>query len=408
MYHPYQNHTVKRLPAFKHPVFTLHIVIVILAFPFRNEAYNNKLFIDPGDIADSLLPILLQDDSNKISLFEKSVAENSTSKFDGENYFDIIFRYRDASLLPVFNTIATTEDTHPFFRISAIYVIGETGSEKDLQRLFELWQREKNELVREYIASAIGKIAGVSAIPLLNQMFTKESNEYVRKTLTASINRARGNRRIKIAYLPLYDTTGYRRLKTFPSESPQTEFGLIARKKIDISLSHYIPLAKDCIFPHMQYKMCQSVYDKVNQPFTSFALEGVSHVGEDSGWLFEGMPVHSIMDGRVVLFQHEESWGCLVCIESQLEDRSTVCTYYGHLSGNLDVYVGKIVKKGDKIGEIGPSFSFQNGGYRSHLHLGIEKAPIGNAVIAGYSEDVEHWYNPVDFIKRYGRETIAK
>lgn len=126
------------------------------------------------------------------------------------------------------------------------------------------------------------------------------------------------------------------------------------------------------------------------------------HVGEDSGWLFDGMPVHSIMDGRVVLIQHEESWGCLVCIENILPDSQVVCTYYGHLSSNLDVTVGKLQQAGDKIGEIGPAFSLENGGYRSHLHLGIEKDSIGNAVIAGYDERIDRWYNPVDlFLRKY-------
>jgi murein DD-endopeptidase MepM/ murein hydrolase activator NlpD len=129
---------------------------------------------------------------------------------------------------------------------------------------------------------------------------------------------------------------------------------------------------------------------------------GVCHVGEDSGWLFAGMPIHSIMDGWVVLIQHEESWGCLVCVESMLPDNQIVCVYYGHLSSNIDVTIGKILKAGDIIGEIGPPFTLENGGYRSHLHLGIEKASIKNAVIAGYDEYIAHWYNPVEFIRNDG------
>jgi murein DD-endopeptidase MepM/ murein hydrolase activator NlpD len=81
-----------------------------------------------------------------------------------------------------------------------------------------------------------------------------------------------------------------------------------------------------------------------------------------------------------------------------LPNKQIVCAYFGHLSSNLDVTVGKILKAGDKIGEIGPSFSLENGGYRSHLHLGIEKASIKNAVIAGYDENIAHWYNPIEFI----------
>ncbi len=111
------------------------------------------------------------------------------------------------------------------------------------------------------------------------------------------------------------------------------------------------------------------------------------------------MPVHAVMDGRVVLIQHEESRGCLVCIESRLRDNRPVCACYGHLSCNLDVYLGKTVKAGDKLGGIGPPFTLQNGGYRAHLHPGIEKASIGNALITGYHEDIDHWYDPIRFIR---------
>jgi hypothetical protein len=246
------------------------------------------------------------------------------------------------------------------------------------------------------------KIADSTHVSLLESITKTEKNAYVRKTLEAGISIANGGRRTRITYLPLFDTTQFRRIKTYPSEKPSVEFKLTARKKIDTTVSHYIPIAKERIFPHMQYKKCRSIYEKVKQPFASFGLPGVCHVGEDSGWLFAGMPIHSIMDGRVVLIQHEESWGCLVGVECMLPDSQIVCVYYGHLSSNIDVTIGKMLKAGDNIGEIGPPFTLENGGYRSHLHLGIEKASIKNAVVAGYDENIDHWYNPVEFIRNNG------
>jgi len=68
------------------------------------------------------------------------------------------------------------------------------------------------------------------------------------------------------------------------------------------------------------------------------------------------------------------------------------------LSSWLDVYIGQEVTKGDKIGEIDPPFTFQNDGYRSHVHLGIEKAAYTDAIVAGYHPNIEHWYDPVAFI----------
>jgi hypothetical protein len=52
------------------------------------------------------------------------------------------------------------------------------------------------------------------------------------------------------------------------------------------------------------------------------------------------------------------------------------------------------------IGVLGPAFSFENGGYRAHLHLGIEKSTHEKALVAGYNDNVSHWYDPVDFMTR--------
>lgn len=364
----------------------------------KASRFENALHIDPANINDSLLPIVIEADDKKTLQFEADLKQYGLNGITATAYLDIIFRYRDQALLPIYFSLLKLRNLHPYFKISAIYVIGETGSPDYFNNLHAFWQKEKNDLIREYMASALGKIADSSHIPLLQTMAKAEKNAYVHKTLESAISRAKGGRRTRITYLPLFDTTGFRRIKTYPSEQSSVEYSLVARKKIDTTAAAYIPMAQDRVFPHMQYKKCRSIYDKVKQPFTSFALPGVWHVGEDSGWLFAGMPVHSIMDGRVVLILHEESWGCLVCIESMLPNRQIVCAYYGHLSGNLDVTVGQVLKTGDKIGEIGPSFSLENGGYRCHLHLGIEKASINNAVIAGYSEEVARWYNPVEFI----------
>jgi murein DD-endopeptidase MepM/ murein hydrolase activator NlpD len=363
------------------------------------HGFPTVLLVDPAAIADSLLPITIEPDDRKFRQFESEIAQDGLDKVKIDSYLDILFRYRDPTLLPLYFALLQRQDLHSYFKAMAIYVIGETGGHGDFDRLYQFWRSEQNDLVREYIAAALGKIANSSHIPLLNKMAAIEKNGYARTTLEAGIRRAKGNRRTRIAYLPSYDTIRFRKLKTYPAEKTSPETYLLARKKIDTAVSRFVPAATDCIPPHQQYKQCRSIYDKVKQPFYSFGLPGVFHVGEDSGWLFAGMGVHAVMEGRVALIQHEESWGCLVCVESALPDKTVVCAYYGHLSSNLDVTVGQIVKMGDRLGEIGPPFSLENGGYRSHLHLGIEKAPIGTAVIAGYDEHIGHWYDPVTFIK---------
>ncbi len=63
--------------------------------------------------------------------------------------------------------------------------------------------------------------------------------------------------------------------------------------------------------------------------------------------------------------------------------------------------MGDTVKTGDRIGQIGNSVSYENGGYWAHLHLGIEKKSFDNAAISGYDRDTLDYENPISFIKKY-------
>jgi murein DD-endopeptidase MepM/ murein hydrolase activator NlpD len=167
-----------------------------------------------------------------------------------------------------------------------------------------------------------------------------------------------------------------------------------------------LQIAKRCIYPHQQYKSNKKSYEFLNYPLVSFGFEdqhwGI-HVGEDSGWLFSGMSVHSIMDGIVAKIQYIPTWGVLIAIQSRLCDSSIVTAYYGHLSCTINVAIGDLVKVGDKISEIAPSFTYSNGGYFSHLHLGVEKSDAHSAIIKGWYDSTENWYSPISFVANYGK-----
>jgi murein DD-endopeptidase MepM/ murein hydrolase activator NlpD len=123
----------------------------------------------------------------------------------------------------------------------------------------------------------------------------------------------------------------------------------------------------------------------------------VFHVGEDSGWELEGLPVHSITDGYVVLIQHESSWGTLIAIESRISKNMFITTFYGHISECIDVTVGDFVTAGSKI-EIGAALTLANGGYRPHLHLGISPVEYEKSLITGFYSHTKYWLNPVSFL----------
>lgn len=123
------------------------------------------------------------------------------------------------------------------------------------------------------------------------------------------------------------------------------------------------------------------------------------HIGVDCGWLLEGLPVHSISDGIVKKIQHESSWGVLIAIESVDSTYGPLTFFYGHLGYQIEVTPGDLVKAGQIIGRIGNNVSISNGGYWSHVHVGIEKSTYQNARIMGYDTDLDHYVSVYDLLK---------
>ena len=62
-----------------------------------------------------------------------------------------------------------------------------------------------------------------------------------------------------------------------------------------------------------------------------------------------------------------------VVVEHLLPGGERFCSLYAHLSPFVCVAPGDVVAKGQKIGAIGRSFSWENGGYIAHLHFAIHE-----------------------------------
>lgn len=98
------------------------------------------------------------------------------------------------------------------------------------------------------------------------------------------------------------------------------------------------------------------------------------HIGLDL-WIKAGTSVLSALDGKIHSFQNNTAhgdYGPTIILEHQIEDQ-TFYTLYGHLSleSLAEKKVGQLVKKGEKIAELGkPPI---NGDYAPHLHFQIIK-----------------------------------
>ena len=112
-----------------------------------------------------------------------------------------------------------------------------------------------------------------------------------------------------------------------------------------------------------------NAYDKIGN---SGRESRTIHLGVDF-WLPSGTPVHSVLEGKVVLAINDagtKEYGGLVILRHTTDDFEFY-TLYGHLSvaSVTKHVVGDIIKKGEKIGELGNSH--ENGNWVPHLHFQV-------------------------------------
>ncbi len=99
------------------------------------------------------------------------------------------------------------------------------------------------------------------------------------------------------------------------------------------------------------------------------------HVGDDVAWQVDHRAVVAIGAGAVRRVSHVQSWGYIVIVEHKLPGGKFVCSLYSHLAPSICVKPGEVVEKGRKIGSVGRSHTWENGGYWSHLHFGLHEGP---------------------------------
>ncbi len=116
------------------------------------------------------------------------------------------------------------------------------------------------------------------------------------------------------------------------------------------------------------------------------AFGNSTHVGDDVAWFRDGQAVVAIGNGVVRRAGCCHSWGYIVILEHIAPNGSKFCSLYAHLGPFVHVKPGDVVRKGQKIGVVGRSRTWENGGYWAHLHFGIHKGsflkdyPVGSEV----------------------------
>jgi murein DD-endopeptidase MepM/ murein hydrolase activator NlpD len=133
------------------------------------------------------------------------------------------------------------------------------------------------------------------------------------------------------------------------------------------------PAAKELVPPVRDY------FDGARSSYGSYVGKHVKafansvHVGDDVAWFCDERTVVAIGDGVVRRAGCSHTWGYIVIVEHSAADGSKFCSLYAHLGPFVHVKPGDVVKKGQKIGTVGRSRTWENGGYWAHLHFGVHR-----------------------------------
>jgi len=144
------------------------------------------------------------------------------------------------------------------------------------------------------------------------------------------------------------------------------------------------------------------------QPFlTDNKRRGGKHLADDWNGIGGqntdlGMPVYAAANGRVqYVGVVSPGWGRVVILAHRMEDGSIKQTMYAHLLKS-QVYLGKLVGRGEKIGEVGNA----GGSYLAHLHLEVRENPgvLMNHRVPGYFSGPMDRSSPTEWIEKNAHE----
>jgi murein DD-endopeptidase MepM/ murein hydrolase activator NlpD len=136
------------------------------------------------------------------------------------------------------------------------------------------------------------------------------------------------------------------------------------------------------------------------QPFGKPRLqETLLHTGQDVGGCMDGAGLYAIGPGVVRLVASGTDTGTLIVVEHRWRagDDGLLTSLYMHAGGLVFVHPGEEVGAGQLLGTIGLSFSIENGGHFSHLHLGLYPGRFDDGHNYGYKpadEGLGDWLDP--------------
>jgi len=299
---------------------------------------------------------------------------------------ECLIRYREPCLVPIFAQI-TKSSKRWFTRTRALYALKMLGDRAGVPAATEALA-DKDAMVREAAASALGHLGGPDARTALEERKEKEKDSCVLATIESALALAGAEDRPYDEFPggeawkeKLEGPEGARRVSWAWTVKGKKLFNAYDAKTLDY------PEATRFVYPISRYK--EDLF--AGYPRKSFGAGG-THAGEDCAWFREGSSMYAIADGLVRMVQGAGGdWGFLVVIEHRLPTGRYMVSVYGHLAFDVLVRAGDVVKAGQRIGTQGLSTSVENGGYGSHLHFGLGDGPFRRpaGIAAGESVNLD-------------------
>ena len=366
-----------------------YILFPIILYSSNIGLCGGKFFPERQKMIDNLVLQFKIADKNNKGIYKNRIEEEF-----GNVGIENLIRYKEEVLNEVFYDLLVNEDF--YVKYKSIYAL-RYSKNLDHKTLLSFLNSE-NIYLKDMAISTLVEAGDKKLLPVLKQYVEKETNIYIKNSLEYAVNKIdKGSSQIFPDFDHELEKGKLIKFKYYKMgnkiDGYEEKFSQIFLQNTDFPESFsFIPLIigykEEFIFKGQR---------------TSFGVGGgeVKHVGDDCGWFREGASVHAIGNGIIRLIHHSPDWGFLIVIEHKLENKEYLCSVYGHLSKEIYLKAGHTVKKGDKIGTIGLSYSVENGGYGAHLHFGISKGPwLKSRYNFGQNISVEY-DNKVQRVKEY-------
>jgi len=364
-------------------------------------------------------PVVLAHAKAKEAAERRGLEDRLVGEF-GEKAIEVLVRYREPHLIPVF--VRLTESKKWYVRRLAVFGLQRNLALSGLDRTTALLADE-NPLVREIAATtvAILHFAAKKHRKLLPR--TREEaaaraglgkrKKADRQALEDALGKE-GNPYVKASVTCALETFGRRALLLIHTEPTVGEPGVrFVPRLVGAAVNAYqkhsnfsgsgggrLKPTSGWAYPTLLYPR-EIMNIGSDRPLVALPEKANSlHFGHDCGWFLEGSSIYAVADGVVRMIRSGGDWGGLIVAE-YLGESGKVNGLNGHCGMWVFVRPGETVTRGQLLGQMGLSFSAENGGHGAHDHFGMFEGAFAAQKCYGRSaagRSTDGWLIPPDFL----------